>query len=92
MRSAALLIARDACAPRKLEEAFHTVLVVTWLRNLLLILLLLVEVALLSDLRYGILRVSVVEMALLAPVQICILIADRAWTVVFLVRNHWRFG
>ena len=92
MRSATLLIARDARAPRQLKEAIHTVLVVTWLRNLLLVLLLLIKVALLGDLRYGILRVSIVYMALLAPVQIRILIADRAWTVVFLVRNHWRFG
>ena len=92
MRSAALLIARDARAPRQLKEAIHTVLVMTWLRDLLLLLVLLIKVTLLGDLRYGILRVSVVEMALLAPVQIRILIADRAWTVVFLVRNHWRFG
>ena len=92
MRSAALLIARDARAPRKLEEAFHTVLVVTWLRNLLLILLLLVEVALLSDLRYGILRVCVVVNTHLAPVDICVLIADRTRTVIFLIGNHRPLG
>ena len=40
----------------------------TWLRDLLLLLVLLIKVTLLGDLRYGILRVSVVEMALLAPV------------------------
>ena len=42
MRSAALLIARDAGAPGQLKETLHTVLVVTWLRNLLLLLLLLI--------------------------------------------------
>ena len=68
MRSAALLIARNARAPRQLKEAIHTVLVMTWLRDLLLLLVLLIKVTLLGDLRYGILRVSVVEMALLAPV------------------------
>ena len=68
MRSAALLIARDARAARQLKEAIHTVLVMTWLRDLLLLLVLLIKVTLLGDLRYGVLRVSVVKMALLAPV------------------------
>ena len=92
MRSAALFVARDARAPRQLKEAIHTVLVVSWLRNLLLGLLLLIKVALLGDLRYGILRVSIVYMALLAPVDIRLLIADRAWTVVFLIGDHWPLG
>ena len=92
MRSAALFIARDARAPRQLKEAIHTVLVMTRLGNLLLGLLLLIKVALLGDLRYGILRVSIVYMALLAPVDIRLLIADRAWTVVFLIGNHWPLG
>ena len=92
MRSAALFIARDARAPRQLKEAIHTVLVMTRLGNLLLKLLLLIKVALFGDLRYGILRVSIVYMALLAPVEVRILIADRAWTVVLLIGDHWPLG
>ena len=56
----------------------------TWLRNLLLVLLLLIKVALLCDLGYGKLRISVAMNAQLAPVDVRLLIANRTWTVIFL--------
>ena len=92
MRSAALLISRDARAARQLEELIHAISVVTWLRNLLLVLLLLIKVALLCDLGYGKLRVSVAMNAQLAPVDVRLLIADRTRTVIFLIRNHGPLG
>ena len=91
MHSAALFIARNAGAPGQLKEAFHTILIVTWLRNLLLLLILLIEVALFRNLGYSVPRVSVAELAHLAPVDVRFLIADRAWTVIFLIGNHGPF-
>ena len=55
-------------------------------------LLLLIKVALLCDLRYGILRVSVAMNAQLAPVDVRLLIADRTWTVISLIRNQRPLG
>ena len=92
MCSAALLISRDARASRQLEELIHAISVVTWLRNLLLVLLLLIKVALLCYFRYGILRVSVAMNAQLAPVDVRLLIADRTWTVISLIRNQRPLG